>query len=96
MGIQLILHTQALEVAKDENWYPFEETRDLNGINSPILYIVGEGMKAEVKGALLYHSMKDDIHVSIIPFASHLVHSEQPGIYTEILEGFIHEVNKGY
>lgn len=86
---------QALEVVKDENWYPFEETKDLDGINSPILYIVGEGKKAEVKGALLYRSMKDDVHVSIIPFASHLVHSEQPVIYTKILDGFINEVNKG-
>lgn len=80
---------RALQIAKDENWYPFGETGDLDGIHSPILYIVGEEKDAEVEGALLYRSMKASVHVSIIPFASHLVHSEQPHIYTKIIEEFI-------
>lgn len=84
---------QFLEMAKNENWYPFEETKDLNGIISPVLYMVGEGNKAEAKGTLFYPAIKDDVHVSIIPFAAHLVHSEQPEIYTRILERFITEVD---
>lgn len=32
-----------LEMVKNENWYPFKETKDLDGITSPILYMVGEG-----------------------------------------------------
>ncbi|MCT2536249.1 alpha/beta hydrolase [Aquibacillus koreensis] len=84
---------QSLEIAKDENWYPFEITKDLEGITSPVLFMVGEGNKPETKGALLYPSIKDDVHVSIIPFASHLVHSEQPDVYTKILEKFINRVN---
>ncbi|GAA0488539.1 alpha/beta hydrolase [Salinibacillus aidingensis] len=85
---------ESLKFVKDENWYPFEETKDLDGIDSPILYIVGEEKEAETKGALLYPSIKDDVHVSIVPFASHLVHTEQPDIYTKILERFISEVKK--
>src|SRR5699024_9920139 len=48
----------------------------------------------EKKGALYYLSIKNDVHVSIIPFASHLVHIEQPEIYTKILEAFITDVNR--
>jgi len=83
-----------LEIVKNENWYPFKETKDLDGITSPILYMVGEGKEAETKGVLYYPSIKNDVHVSIIPFASHLVHVEQPEIYTKILEVFITDVNK--
>lgn len=82
-------------MAKDDNWYPFEVTKDLEGITSPVLFIVGEGNKDETKGALFYPSIKDDVHVSIIPFASHLVHFEQPEIYTKILEEFINKNNGG-
>lgn len=57
---------QFLEMAKDDNWYPFEVTKDLEGITSPVLFIVGEGNKDETKGALFYPSIKDDVHISII------------------------------
>ncbi|MFD1019654.1 alpha/beta fold hydrolase [Thalassobacillus hwangdonensis] len=84
---------QFLEMAKNDEWYPFEETKDLDGFNAPVLYMVGERNEAETKGALFYPSLKEDVHVSIIPFASHLVHSEQPDIYSRILEKFINEVH---
>ncbi|WP_228409470.1 alpha/beta fold hydrolase [Radiobacillus deserti] len=84
---------QSLEIGKDENWYPFNETRNLDGITSPILYIVDEGDKAETKGTLFYTSIKDGVHVSIIPFASHLVHTEQSEIYSQILEEFLIKVD---
>lgn len=85
---------QFLYMAQDENWYPFQETKDLDGINSPVLYMVGEGNKDETKGAILYPLLKEDVHVSIIPFASHLVHSEQPEIYTKVLDTFIKKVEQ--
>ena len=84
---------KSLALAKDENWYPFQETKDLDGIASPVLYMVGEGNSAETKGALSYPSMKEDIHVCIIPFASHLVHSDQPELYSKILEEFLTRVD---
>lgn len=85
---------QLLETVQDENWYPFKETGDLSGITSPILYMVGEGLEAETKGALYYPTIKEDVHVSIIPFSSHLVHLEQPEIYTKILEKFVGNMNE--
>ena len=85
---------QFLYMGQDEHWYPFHETKDLDGINSPVLYMVGEGNKVETKGAILYPLLKEDVHVSIIPFASHLVHSEQPEIYTKVLDAFIKKVEK--
>ncbi|WP_409295869.1 alpha/beta fold hydrolase [Peribacillus sp. SCS-26] len=84
---------QFLELAKNDDWYPFEVTKDLEGITSPVLIMVGEGNKAETKGTLFYPSIKEDVHVSIIPFASHLVHSQQPEIYTKILEAFLNKVH---
>ena len=80
---------QFIELGRDSEWYPFHLTENLEGIHTPLLYIVGEGNKAESKSAILYQSLKKDIHVSIIPFASHLVHSEQPKIYTEVLSLFL-------
>lgn len=84
---------ELLNLAQDENWYPFNLTGHLDGMTSPVLYMVGEGNKTETKGALLYPAMKEDVHVCIIPFAAHLVHDEQPEIYTKVLERFLQEVS---
>ncbi|WP_075618015.1 alpha/beta fold hydrolase [Paenisporosarcina indica] len=85
---------QFLYIGRDEDWYPFNETKNLDGILSPILYMVGEGNKGETIGAILYPQMKENVHVSIIPFASHLVHSEQPEIYTKVLDVFLQKIDK--
>ena len=83
---------QFLYMARNDDWYPFHETNNLNGIHVPILFIIGEGSKHETKSAMDYSKMKDNVHVAIFPFAGHLVHSEQPLIYTEILEEFLIKV----
>ncbi|WP_271853800.1 alpha/beta fold hydrolase [Planococcus maritimus] len=80
---------QFLYMARNDEWYPFEETKDLAGIRSPILLIVGEGNPNETTGAISYRSMHENVHVSIIPFASHLVHMEQPQLYSEVLKLFL-------
>lgn len=56
--------------------------------------MVGEGNKGETKGAILYPQMKENVHVSIIPFASHLVHTDQPDIYTKVLDVFLQNIDK--
>lgn len=84
---------QFLYMARNEDWYPFHETNNLEGIQAPILCMVGEGSKHETKSAMEYSKMKDNVHVAIIPFAGHLVHSEQPLIYTKILEEFLEKVS---
>jgi pimeloyl-ACP methyl ester carboxylesterase len=85
---------QFLYMGRNEEWYPFQETNNLDGINCPVLYMVGEGNKGETKGAILYPLMKENVHVAIIPFAAHLIHSDQPEVYTKILDIFINKVDK--
>ncbi len=80
---------QFIYLGRNENWYPFEETKEIESLKFPILFMVGEENKYETKGAAIYPELNNQIHVSIIPFASHLVHSQQPEIYTQILEEFI-------
>ncbi|UOQ45169.1 alpha/beta hydrolase [Halobacillus salinarum] len=81
---------ELIYLVRQDNWYPFEETHSLADIKAPILYIVGEGNAHEVTGAV-YYPKYSKVHVSVLPFASHLVHSEQPEIYTKILENFLHK-----
>ena len=85
---------QFLYMGRNEEWYPFEETKDLDGIACPVLYMVGEENKDETKGSIVYPLMKENVHVSIIPFAGHLIHSDQPEIYTKVLELFINKGDK--
>lgn len=80
---------QLLEIGENAGWYPFEETRDLTGLTMPVLYMVGEGNAAEVKGVMIYPEMIADLHVSVVPFASHLVHAEQAEVYSRLLEQFL-------
>lgn len=63
-------------------------------IKRPVLFMVGEGNSYEVKGAAVYPQMNNRFRVSVIPFASHLVHIEQPEIYTTILELFLTNVRE--
>ncbi|PEL06756.1 alpha/beta fold hydrolase [Bacillus sp. AFS017336] len=80
---------QFIYMGRNEDWYPFEITCDLSGLKMPILFMVGEGNLHEIKGTITYPNADNDIHVAVIPFASHLVHIDQPEIYTNILEKFI-------
>ncbi len=78
-----------LNLASHEESYPFEETADLGGLDMPTLFMVGEGNANEANGASIYGGLSKPIHVSVIPFAGHLVHSEQPELYNQILNGFL-------
>ncbi|TGB04385.1 alpha/beta fold hydrolase [Halobacillus salinus] len=78
-----------IHMAKDESWYPFEETEDLSDIKSPVLFMVGEGNQHEVQGATFYPNQSERVQVAVLPFASHLVHVQQPDIYSQILSQFL-------
>lgn len=82
-----------IALGQQEEWYPFEETKDLSGIDSPILYIAGESNPNETKGVLYYPDKHDNVHVSIIPFASHLVHAEQAELHAKTLELFLSHID---
>ena len=75
--------------SQELDWYPFNETGDASSIQCPALIIVGEGKWHEVSGALNYRKKNDRFHMAVVPFAAHLVHNEQPEIYTAILERFL-------
>lgn len=77
---------------RDPEWYPFEETKDLGTLTMPILFMVGENQPDEVNTTTIYPKTNKNVHVSVIPFAGHLVHDEQPEVYTKILEGFLNRV----
>ncbi|XKF67531.1 alpha/beta hydrolase [Virgibacillus necropolis] len=86
---------QFLYMVREPNWYPFDETNNLDTLEMPILFMVGEEKTYEVKGVTIYPKTNRHIHVSVIPFAGHLVHLEQPEIYTKVLEGFLNRVVEG-
>lgn len=81
--------TQFLHMSKNEDWYPFNLTAEISDIKAPMLFIVGEGNTAEVKTAASYQTMNENLHVCVLPFASHLVHTQKPDIFSAILQEFI-------
>ncbi|OZU87134.1 alpha/beta hydrolase [Virgibacillus indicus] len=83
---------EILEISNHTDWYPFHETEDLSTLNMPVLFIVGEGSSIETTGAITYPKSNKNIHVSIIPFAGHNVHLEQPEIHNKIVENFLSEI----
>lgn len=72
-----------------DDFYPFNETGDLSDVKSPILCIVGGTEDLEISAAITYKERNPDINISVIPFAGHLVHREQPDLYTRTLATFI-------
>lgn len=85
---------ELLETTEKSDWYPFDETTDLSMLTFPILYIVGENNPLETVGTLSYPKMNKNIHVSIIPFAGHTVHLDQPEVYNKTVEIFLNEYEK--
>ncbi|MBH0230417.1 alpha/beta fold hydrolase [Halobacillus yeomjeoni] len=80
---------ELIYLARDVDWYPFIHTENFKAVKSvPVLYIAGEGNVAEVEGAAKY-SQEEHVHVSILPFAGHLVHQDQSELYTTVVEKFL-------
>lgn len=83
-----------LKTTEESDWYPFNQTADLSMLAFPVLYIVGESNPSETAGTLSYPKMNKNIHVSLIPFAGHTVHLDQPEIYNKTLELFLNQYEK--
>ncbi|MBP3951554.1 alpha/beta fold hydrolase [Bacillus suaedae] len=73
----------------EDDFYPFHETGDVSMITIPTLCIVGEKENVEVSAAITYKQLNPAFHIAIIPFAGHLVHREQPELYSHTLEAFL-------
>ena len=78
---------------QDDDFYPFDETGDVSNLAVPALCMVGEVEKNEISAAVTYKQLNSDIHVSIIPFAGHLVHRDQPELYSRTLHTFIESLD---
>lgn len=83
---------QFIHFGKSENWYPFEDVKAVTKFEFPVLFIVGEKKRNETISASIYPEINSKVRIAIVPFAGHLVHDEQPEIYTKILEVFIKTV----
>ncbi|TYS58112.1 alpha/beta hydrolase [Sutcliffiella horikoshii] len=73
----------------EDGFYPFDETGDVSNIKIPTLCIVGEKQNLEVSAAITYKQLNSNINISVIPFAGHLVHREQPDLYSQTLHTFL-------
>lgn len=81
-----------IHMGKNANWYPFRDMNMLSSCSFPTLIMVGEGQQNETNVALEYPMNNSNVHISIVPLAAHLVHSDQPKIYSLILEEFIQQI----
>lgn len=72
----------------DDGFYPFSKTGEVSELGMPVMYMIGEEREPEIEAALTYKSLNPRIHLSVIPFAGHLVHREQPDLYSETLARF--------
>ncbi|WP_026677332.1 alpha/beta fold hydrolase [Fictibacillus gelatini] len=81
-----------IEFTFDSNWYPFDEMKKVQSLTMPVLFIVGEQLQHEVEGVLTYKKLLPHANIAILPFAGHLVHDEQPDLYTHVLHQFLKSV----
>ncbi|MGD6874750.1 alpha/beta fold hydrolase [Sutcliffiella horikoshii] len=77
-----------------EDFYPFEEIGDVGNLGVPTLCMVGEKQSLEVSAAIIFQEKNPNIHMAVIPFAGHLVHREQPDLYSQTLESFLQKYQK--
>lgn len=53
---------------------------------------MGGESQAEVTAAMTFKELNPAIHIAVIPFANHLVHRDQPDVYSNILSKFLQSV----
>ncbi|WP_313894817.1 alpha/beta hydrolase [Psychrobacillus sp.] len=82
---------QFLYMAREQSWYPFEDMEALREFGFPVLFIVGEGNQHETISTTIYPKENKNVHVAVVPFAAHLVHTDQQEIYTRILADFFNK-----
>lgn len=79
----------------EPNWYPFSELKDLTPLKEkPVCCIVGEELMPEVDGISYYKRHFENVHTAIIPFASHLVHRDQPQLFNAVYQTFLNQYNR--
>lgn len=74
-----------------EDFYPFEETGSVEELSIPAMCLVGGESSLEFEAAGCYRKRNEAIQISVIPFAGHLVHRDQPRLYSETLYVFLQQ-----
>jgi len=80
---------QFIYFGRQEDWYPFEDMKAITHFQFPVLILVGERNPWETAAVEYYPRNNAFVHVAVIPFAAHLVHSEQPEMYCLLVDQFI-------
>lgn len=82
-----------IESFNHDDYYPFDRTSDVAHLKVPALCMVGEQQELEISAAVTYKQLNPDISITVIPYAGHLVHREQPDLYASVLHTFIEKSN---
>lgn len=83
---------ELLALAQNEDWYPFEQTSNIEKINCPILIISGDKLPSE-RASFSYYQGVEHVEVKILPDSGHLVHVEQPELYSNTVYQFLKNSN---
>lgn len=78
----------------NDDFYPFDKTGNVGSLRVPTLCLVGEKQELEVSAAASYKQLNSHINISVIPLAGHLVHRDQPELYSQVLSAFIENTLK--
>lgn len=76
----------------EEGFCPSDKTGDVADLKVPALCIVGEQQELEVAATVTYKQLNASINIAVVPLAGHLVHRDQPELYSEILYTFIKDI----
>lgn len=85
---------QFIYLGQNEDWYPFKDMKAFDDFNFQSLFVVGERNPWETVAVNIYPKNNKNVHVAVIPFAGHLVHTEQPELYCKVLDEFLRNTNE--
>jgi len=78
-----------LQSFNNDDFYPFDKTDNVSDLKVPALCMVGEQQELEVSATITYKRLNSYINISVVPLAGHLVHRDQPELYSHVLYTFI-------
>lgn len=82
----------SLRSFNNDEFYPFDKTGDVAELKVATLCMMGEQQELEVSSTVRYKQLNSNINISVIPFVGHLVHRDQPDLFTQTLHTFIRNV----
>ena len=74
------------------DFYPFEQLALVRTLVMPLLCIMGDELLREVEAAAEFKGLQPAMQLAILPSAGHLVHRDQPELYSLLIEKFLREI----